>query len=428
MTKGPMTRREFVQRTGVAAGLLGGLGHAQAPAGGNRGAGMRRVSKEVFVPTQNDTGVFPGFITYIHKSDPVLLHRFGWVDASDTYDNFHDQISEDNGRTWSAPVLKLTSRAVEGGRLRYVENGAYFDADTGKLITVVSKIFYPNDHFSKDEPRQLEFCVYDPQAGEAPEPFTTDFGLPGGMGCSFCFPIKTATGRIVIPGFKAQVGEDGRFHDHPKSRTTVYEVRMVIGEHQPDGAIDWHVGQPILPDDERTTRGFSESTPVELRDGRLATLCRGSNAGAPELPGYKWLSFSEDHGETWSEAVPFACDDGEPIESSATGAACFRSIKTGKLYYVGNLCARGERANGNWPRSPLYIAEVQEEPFALKRDTITVIDERGPDDSPKTQISNFRYYQDRETGDVVLFATRFGERDAKHWKRADYYRYRVAIA
>ncbi len=92
-------------------------------------------------------------------------------------------------------------------------------------------------------------------------------------------------------------------------------------------------------------------------------------------------------------------------------------------------CAgRGERANGNWPRSPLYVAELQESPFALKRDTITVIDQRGPSDSPRTQISNFRYYQDRQTGDVVVFATRFGERDAQDWKRADYYRYRVAVA
>jgi len=76
----------------------------------------------------------------------------------------------------------------------------------------------------------------------------------------------------------------------------------------------------------------------------------------------------------------------------------------------------------------LFIAEVIEEPFGLRRDTMTIIDQRIPSDSDKIQISNFRYYQDRETGDVVVFATRFGEIDAKQWKKAGYYRYRIAIA
>jgi hypothetical protein len=38
-----------------------------------------------------------------------------------------------------------------------------------------------------------------------------------------------------------------------------------------------------------------------------------------------------------------------------------------------------------------------------------------------------RLSKDRETGDLVVFLSRFGERDAKQWFLADYYRYRVAI-
>ncbi len=419
------TRRRFLGRGAVAAGAALSFGGVRRAWSMETGLGL--VSKEVFIPSRDGTGVFPGFVTYVHTTKPILLHRFGWVDASDTYDHFHDQISRDNGKTWSAPVLRLEAKEIEGGRVRYVENGAFFDVDTEKLITAVSKIFYPRDHFSQDQPRQLEINVYDPLADSIPEAETFDFGLPGGMGCSFCFPIKTSRGRIVIPGFKAQVKEDGTFPHHPKSKSAIYEVRMVIGAYGADGKLSWRVGQPLVADDALSTRGFSESSPVELKDGRLATLCRGSNAGLSELPGAKWLAFSKDDGETWTAPAPLACSDGEPIESSATGCACFRSIKNGKLYFIGNLCAPGERANGNWPRSPLHIAEMQEEPYALKRDTITVIDERGEGDTERTQISNFRYFQDRETGDVVVFATRFGENDAKHWKKANYYRYRVAI-
>lgn len=424
-----VTRRRFLERS-LAAGtaLTFGAGRETWAETGKPGkGGIRRLSKEVFIPAKNGAGVFPGFITYVHKEKPVLLHRFGWVDASDTYDRFHDSFSHDNGKTWSEPVLRLAAKEVEGGRLRYVENGAFFDPDAEKFITVVSKIFYPKDTFSQDQPRQLEINVYDPLSGTIPEPETFDFGLPGGMGCSFCFPLRTAQGHIVIPGFKAQAAPDGSFPHHPKSNSTIYEVRMVIGTYQPEGKLTWRLGQPLRADNETSTRGFSECAVTPLKDGRLAALCRGSNAGLPEQPGYKWLAFSKDDGETWSTPSPLLCGDGRPIESSATGCACFRSIKNGKLYFIGNICLPGEHADGNWPRSPLYIAEMQEDPFALRRDTIAVVDERQPGDSPQTQISNFRYYQDRETGDVVIFATRFGERDAKQWKNADYYRYRMAI-
>jgi hypothetical protein len=70
---------------------------------------------------------------------------------------------------------------------------------------------------------------------------------------------------------------------------------------------------------------------------------------------------------------------------------------------------------------------VREEPFALRRETLLVIDERSGGDSPRVQLSNFRFYQDRDTGDLVVFLTRYGERSASEWMLADYYRYRVAM-
>ena len=126
-----------------------------------------------------------------------------------------------------------------------------------------------------------------------------------------------------------------------------------------------------------------------------------------------------------SDELP--ADQGDPLESGANGSALFRSTRNGRLYWLGNLALRGERANGNWPRSPLCLVEVQEKPFALKRDSIFAVDERGFNDSARVQMSNFRFYQDRETGDLVIFLTRYGEVSEKEWMLAHYYRYRVAL-
>jgi hypothetical protein len=178
---------------------------------------------------------------------------------------------------------------------------------------------------------------------------------------------------------------------------------------------------------ELSSRGLDENALVELGDGRIAAVCRGDNSAFPDKPGYKWLSFSHDDGQTWSAPVPLPTTGGEPLESGANGSAFFRSVKNGRLYWMGNLALRGERPNGNWPRSPLVIVEVQEEPFAFKRETIFAVDERNYNDSPRVQMSNFRFYQDRENGEVVIFLTRYGEFSEKEWMLADYYRYRVRM-
>ena len=147
----------------------------------------------------------------------------------------------------------------------------------------------------------------------------------------------------------------------------------------------------------------------------------------PEKPGYKWVSFSDDNGENWSAAEPLPFTGGEMMESGSNGSTLFRSIKNNKLYWIGNLCIYGERANGNKPRNSLSIAEIQEKPFAVKKDSIWIIDEKGHNDSADLMLSNFRYYQDMLTGDIVLYVTRLGEKGMKRWLEGDCYRYRVEI-
>jgi len=371
--------------------------------------------------------LFPGFVSYIDAEAPRLIHRYGWVDASDTYDDFADSFSSDNGRTWTAPRMKLSSHEVPEGRVRYAENACFFDADTGKLLTLCSRALYPSDALQVDTRFEVTWDLYDPRTDTWRGEQVISHGLPGGLGISFCFPIKTRTGRIIVPAYSLLTDDAGQarhYRDWPPALETSLAIR---GEYRPDGGIEWECGQTVSVDPEKTSRGYSENAIAELRDGRLVTLLRGDNGAYPERQGYKWLCYSEDEGLSWSEPQPLGCSDGSVIESGSNGCALFRSFTDGLLHFIGNLALDGERARANWPRSPLVIAEVQEEPFSLRRATITEIDRRLPGEPPLTQMSNFRFYQDRETGDVVVFLSRYGERDPDNFRDADYYEYRVAM-
>jgi hypothetical protein len=202
---------------------------------------------------------------------------------------------------------------------------------------------------------------------------------------------------------------------------------VVIADRRKDGSYAWRASATVPTDLEKSCRGFEENTVVELGDGRIAMLIRGSNEVFHDRLGCKWQAFSHDGGHTWSAAEPWRYDDGEPVRSSATGSAVFRSAGDGQLYWIGNICADGDVVRGNWPRSPLVIGRIDAGRFVLVRASLTVIDQRHGGDSAEVQMSNFRYYQDRHSGDVVLFLTRFGERSAERWKLADTYRYRITI-
>ena len=406
-----------------ATAVLGGVPSSEPITVGR----MKLLAKEVFIHHRDRRPPATGFITYVSKTKPILMHCHGWEDYSDGYDDYSVSLSYDNGKTWSAEEARWQSSMVPNGRLRYAEPAAFFDADREKLIVLIDHTLYPKDKLNVDTDYALEINIYEPKKHKWTERRELKFPGQRTPAMSFSFPIKTSGGRLLFPGMRQTIDAAGKAVHYGKTWAPVDELVTVIGEYDRSGELVWRLGQPLNINPELSSRGLDENTLTELRDGRIAAICRGDNSAFPEKPGYKWLTFSQNEGETWSAPVPLPTAGGEPIESGANGSALFRSIKNGKLYWMGNLALRGERAKGNWPRSPLVIVEVQEEPFALKRDTIFALDERTFNDSPRVQMSNFRFYQDRENGDVVVFLTRYGEQSEKEWMLADYYHYRVQM-
>lgn len=402
------------------------------------------------VVTRHEPGRAPvcGFATYVHGEKSILMRRLGWETGDDVHDDFFDQVSLDNGRTWSEPCSSLASRKADGGFVYYIEFAPLLLEGRNQFVVATNQRTQAGLHdWDAAGHNKFHITVYDVAEDgslHANEPLINDFDLAE-PALSFCVPIEDRHGRILIPINWQKRDTDGRLkelgfplrQDIPDIAADWGEIGLLIGESDGKGAFSWRVGGVVPMDVENSTRGLYEPALAELSDGTLAMIMRGSNGrgsvGGPswaDKPGYKWLSLSKDGGETWSQARPLPCDDGSLIESSATGSTLFRSIKNNKLYWLGNLCLDGERPDGNWPRSPLVIAEIHEEPFALRRETITVLDRRQPEEDEHIQLSNFKHYQDRETGDLIFYLTRYGERGnfGGRWLLSDQYEYRVQLA
>ncbi|MBN2295136.1 MAG: exo-alpha-sialidase, partial [Pirellulales bacterium] len=185
---------------------------------------------------------------------------------------------------------------------------------------------------------------------------------------------------------------------------------------------DWEAGKPVWLPRHVSSRGLAEPDLVELKDGRILVVFRGSNSGLnqAQAPGRKWFSLSNDGGKTLSPPKELKYDDGSSFYSASSIHALFRDKNSGKLYWIGNISITPP--DGNSPRYPLVIAEVDESIPALRRSTVTLIDDRRKGDGKDLQLSNFSLVQKRDSGALVIYLTRLGENPDDFWG-ADAYKY-----
>jgi hypothetical protein len=311
--------------------------------------------------------------------------------------------------------------------VRYAEPAVFWDGRRGKLVVLVDRALYVKDAHTAQTRTEVFERIYDAATGKWSAERPTGVAPGRSLAVSFSFPILSRSGYILVPGFWALEDRPGRNEIDRRSRQPVHQSVTIRGRWGKDGRIEWTMGGAIPVDRTVTTRGLGEHTYTQLPDGRIVAVIRGSNAGAPALPGHKWVAFSADEGLTWSPAEPLRDSQGKTLLSGANGSSFIRHKRTGRLFWLGNLCREGEKATGNAPRHTLYLVEVQEKPFALRMDRALIVDRDGPEDSPDLQLSNFRWYEDRETGDIVIYLTRLAEHGMARWQNADYCRYRVGV-
>jgi hypothetical protein len=231
---------------------------------------------------------------------------------------------------------------------------------------------------------------------------------------SFCYAtipgvmLKLSNGKVFFPCYYAPLNEQGEYYN-PLNAYTFSWVVGIIGTWNEAGTdLLWEVSAPVKIDADQSSRGADECAVIELagQPGHLLMVIRGSNEPNPtgKIPAYKWRTVSTDYGKTWSRCEPFTFEDGEAFPSPSSCCSFIRSSRTKTCYWVGNISRQQPR--GNWPRYPLVIAVLDEETLCLRRETVTIIDDRLADDPPDLQLSNYNLIEDETTGDLVLEVNR----------------------
>ncbi len=136
---------------------------------------------------------------------------------------------------------------------------------------------------------------------------------------------------------------------------------------------------------------------------------------------HKWFSVSSDGGLTFTEPQIFGYSDGTKFFSTSTFHRLFRSSKTQRLYWIGNIAPEAP-TNAGHPRYPLVIAEVDEDAIALKKDTVTEIDTRHAGEGKMLKLresvqkikgGNFDIQADTDSSDEVGDVAAFNEMSSK---------------
>jgi hypothetical protein len=222
--------------------------------------------------------------------------------------------------------------------------------------------------------------------------------------------LRLSNGRLLIPVTNAKIPPD--VEDEASSRAR-WPSKGTIGSLCYSGRWDqageeyvWTAGKPVWLPRSIAFNGLLEADVAELKDGRVLIVWRITKTR--DGAAHKWFSVSNNGGMTFSEPQIFGYSDGTKFFSTSTFHRLFRSQKTKRLYWVGNI-APTNPTNPGHPRYPLIIAEVDEDGLALRKNTVTEIDTRHTGEGERLQLSNFWLIENSESRDLEIYLTRLNE-------------------
>ena len=316
------------------------------------------------------------FAEYVHPLKPAGELYGDTTDVGPKTRLFYYRISRDAGRTWEP-------------KQQVIERGPEFDAD----------------HWGRDLWRGRSALVVEGRALHK---------LDDGTIVAPCYAWLTEEQIEDIfrqESRPAELWDDAKYY---------LDCRCLFARWLPDlSGLEWESGGPLrLPGGytHAGTTGADEPTIAYLDDRRwLAVLRTSVSQDEPanhvkefmrrDLPMLRYCAVSEDGGRTWPITRPITYDDGSPLYSPSAYSEFIRSSRNGKWYWIANMLPEPTYGNCD-PRHPLQIAELDEATLSIRKDTVTVIEDKTPEEPSYVRFSNFRVYEERGTLDFVLLMTK----------------------
>ncbi|MBW1769612.1 MAG: exo-alpha-sialidase [Deltaproteobacteria bacterium] len=377
-----------------------------------------------------------------------LEEMMSWQAASDTPYHPQRRWSSDNGRTWSDfEPLPETISHIGSARIYWGAGSVAYDSASRKTVSIWLRQTQLGDgraynhcflRISENLGRTWggpQLLKYEPGADLDPaDPLNSDF-LNNNQAY---FPQNIELLRdesLLVAGAAACIGDDvslSELNPHnisayfaPADSRNLGGVNFVGRWNPGEARYDWTASDVIWAPRHVASRGLMEPSVAELTDGRWLTVYRCSNQNITDHDdGRKRYTLSTEGGTTLSDLMELAYDDGTRFYSPSSIHQLIRHSQTGKLYWIGNIST--SPVNGNLPRYPLVIAEVDEVNVALKRDTVTLIDTRRSGESSSLQLSNFSVIENRQTNQFEIMLTRLGADPSDFWG-SDVYRYTLTL-
>ncbi len=387
---------------------------------------IAKVTKTLWFQHPSDGVAIGARMNYVGPN--LELMEYSWhVSTFDQLYGMTTRLSTDNGKTWSDfqvtdPSTNIVYYAGDGGVNAVEVKGCdtyLYDTQAGVLVDTWLRVVGTSQtsywRLSQDNgstwstPQMLRYEAgdeFNPSHPKSSNYLTHNLGYFGNS------IIKLSNGNILTPLGQTK-SDDG---------SIMSSLCMIGTWNASNNDYQWTAGSPVTISPTLSSVGLVEPDAAELKDKRVLVTWRG------EPQARKYFSVSTDGGMTLSSPAELKYDDGTSFYSSASYHRLIRNSMTGKLYWIGNISAND--VPGTWPRYPLVIAEVDESGTpSLKKNTVTVIDDKQLGQTDSVQFSNFNVFEDRETHAFNLYLTAYGESgdSSTTFYNANCYKYVVTV-
>lgn len=380
------------------------------------GISMERISIQEGLIKDKNWIIGPSIVRCSKKNAPgygSLLMIATLSDGSDSGAVTAQWRSEDGGKTFTRERDMEYSYVCDGNgsRIKIGDGSLYADEEHDVILYIGNDAFWEKNAFESTKRCYLPYyrLSYDNgyswtekkfiiTEGMTPQNPIPDVVYGRNMTLS-CQPviIRSADGALLVGIHTQIVNENGRLVE--PSGFHFFKAGALRGVWNGNG-YSWSFGQYVSVAADISSRGVFEPMFVRRKGNGVMMIMRSSNSRFTDtmIP-CKYYALSDDNGITWSQAMPLLYDDGTVMYSSSSILKPL--VHSNGKVYISCVITERNAVDGNLPRYPLCIAELDTDSCTVLRSSVRIIDTKRAEYADYT---NHCIFEEPDTGKIIVLA------------------------